>query len=348
MRLLIVTQAIDTQDPVLGFFHGWVAAIAARMEQVTVICLKEGAHDFPANVRVYSLGKEKGGASAFAYAARFLSLAWKLRHDYDRVFVHMNQEYILIAGWLWEILNKRVYMWRNHYAGSRLTDLAASTCTKVFCTSKHSYTAKYRKTVLMPVGIDLERFGTAGVADSEAAGVARVPDSILFFARMAPSKRPEMLIDALAQLRKKGIAFVATFIGSPLPEDEAWYEKLKESALPLGDAISFKPGIPNSEAPAAYRAHEISVNASRSGMFDKTLFEAAACGCLVLATSDDFKGAAGTNQHFADAAELAERLAEALARSQEDRIHDRARMHALARAQSLATLADRLSVELSA
>ncbi len=100
MKLLFVLQGLDLDDPTLSVFHGWVAALAQRSESVIAICLKEGRHDLPENVQVYSLGKEKGSMPTFVYAVRFKWLAWKLRHEYDHVFVHMNQEYILVAGWL--------------------------------------------------------------------------------------------------------------------------------------------------------------------------------------------------------------------------------------------------------
>ena len=57
MRLLICTQTVDLNDPVLGFFHGWIAAFSRHCESVHVICLKEGRHSLPANVFVHSLGK---------------------------------------------------------------------------------------------------------------------------------------------------------------------------------------------------------------------------------------------------------------------------------------------------
>ena len=331
MKLLIVTQAVDTEDPALGFFVRWIEEFAKHAGRVEVICLKEGKHEaLPANVRVHSLGKEKNPprfARRLVYALRFKFLAWRLRHDYDSVFVHMNQEYILIAGPLWKMLGKRVYLWRNHYAGSWLTDAAAAFCTNVFCTSKHSYTAKYKKTVLMPVGVDTERF-------FPDARIARLPHSILFLGRMSPSKRPEMLIDALASLARSGIDFTATFVGSPLPQDKAYYESLKEKVRSLShhkgtshflsrsapnemkslsDRVSFHPGVPNGQTPDLYRAHEIFVNASPSGMFDKTIFEAAASGCRVLASSEDFAALAGPGAHFTDAPGLALRLTEALA-----------------------------------
>ncbi|MDE2021699.1 MAG: glycosyltransferase family 4 protein [Patescibacteria group bacterium] len=315
MKLLIVTQVVDRDDPVLGFFHRWIEEFAKHLERVEVICLKEGKHNLPANVRVHSLGKEHPPrfARRLVYAIRFKLLVWRLRRDYDAVFVHMNQEYVLIAGWLWKLLGRRVYLWRNHYAGSWPTDVAAALCTKVFCTSRYSYTAKYKKTALMPVVADTERF-------TPDAHVARKPHSILFLARMAPSKRPEMLIDALAELARSGVDFNATLVGSPLPRDEKYYEGLKEKVCELGleDNAIFLPGVPNEETPDLYRAHEIFVNASPSGMLDKTLFEAAACGCLPLAASADWAEQAGADLSFTDAASLARRLAVTLAYSPAD------------------------------
>ncbi|MBI3572119.1 polysaccharide deacetylase family protein [Candidatus Kaiserbacteria bacterium] len=307
MKLLIVTQAVDTDDPVLGFFHRWIEEFSKHLEHIEVICLKEGKHHLPTNVRVYSLGKEHGAGTKLGYAVKFLSLAWRLHGDYDAVFVHMNQEYILIAGWLWTLLGKRVYLWRNHYVGSGLTDLAAAFSTNIFYTSAHSYTARYDNALPMPVGVDTERFA----CDKQ---LRRTPHSILFLARMAPSKRPEMLIEALAILARGGVHFAASLVGSPLPQDTAYYESLREKVRGLGlaDTVSFIPGVPNAQAPELYRTHEIFVNASPSGMLDKTLFEAAASGCRVLAASADFAALAGPESHFTSAPELAKRLAAAL------------------------------------
>ena len=308
-KLLIVTQVVDTKDPVLGFFHAWIAKLAERFESVEVICLKAGEYSLPKNVHVHSLGKEEGRPTlgSLAYASRFVSLAWRLRGNYDVVFVHMNQEYVLLAGLLWKLLRKPVYLWRNHYAGSWLTGLAAFFCTNVFYTSVHSYTARFGKAVRMPVGVDTERFRAV-------EGVVRAPHSILFLARIAPSKRVEVLIDALALLAKEGIEFTASVVGSPLPEHDAYYQVLKEKVQTLGlsENIEFKPGVPNAQTPAIYSAHEIFVNTSPSGMFDKTMFEAAACGCAVLSSSDDWAARAGAQGHFVDAASLREALKRAL------------------------------------
>ena len=313
MRLLIVTQAVDTDDPVLGFFVRWIEEFSKHTDRIEVICLKEGKHELPTNVRVHSLGKERGAVSRATYAWRFILLAWRLRHDYDEVFVHMNQEYVLIGGWLWKLLGKRVYMWRNHYAGSWLTDTVAVFCTNIFCTSKHSYTAKYAKTVLMPVGVDTERF----YPDER---VAREPRSILFLARMSPSKRPEVLIDALALLAREGLTFTASFVGPSLPKDQAYYAGLKEKVreLEVAARITFLPGVPHDQTPDLDRAPEILVNASPSGMLDKTIFEAVASGCLSLAASPDWAEQTSAKLTFTDATTLARQLTTLLSNMETD------------------------------
>ncbi len=294
MKLLIVTQAVDRTDPFLGFFHGWIEELAKHFESIEVICLYEGKHEFPENVYVYSLGKERGARSKIGYSVRFLTLVWKLRSSYDSVFVHMNQEYILLAGWLWKILRKRVFLWRNHYEGGFLTDVAAAFSEKVFCTSRYSYTAKYKKTIIMPVGVDAELF-----VSNEAS---RIPRSILFFSRFAPAKKPDLLLEALGALSKEGIQFEASFYGTALPRDAEYRDEViaRSRELGLGESVKFYLGVPHTQASEIFGTHEIFVNLASSGTYDKTMFEAAASGCVVVAASRDFAAIVGERYFVAE------------------------------------------------
>jgi glycosyltransferase involved in cell wall biosynthesis len=193
-----------------------------------------------------------------------------------------------LGGLLWKLLGKRVYLWRNHYEGSWLTALAVSLCDKVFCTSKHSYTARFGKTVLMPVGIDTSVF-------KRDESVVRQPRSILFLARMSPSKKPDVLIEALGTMKRGRIAFKASLYGDAPPHDSTYYDGLKERVRELGISAetTFHTGIPNTQTPAIYQAHDIFVNLSRAGMFDKTIGEAMACDCLVATSNDAVKSVVG-------------------------------------------------------
>lgn len=325
MKLLICTQAYEANDPALGFFVGWVSALAAQYEQVTVICLRKGEHTLPANVRVFGLG----GGNKILRAYKLLRGAYKFRNNYDTVFVHMNQEYLLAAGWFWRLLGKKVFLWRNHYAGSLLTDLAVAYCHAVFATSKHSYTAKFKKTILMPVGVDTVRF-------APIPGVVRTPNTILSLGRITKSKRLEMLLDA-----QHHVPFTATVVG---PASRSYLAELKGRA---GNTTTFKDPIPNEQTPALYNSHEVFVNCSPSGMFDKTLFEAAACGCLVLATSDDWAAHAGEEWHVTDTQSLIAALRRIADLSPEQKESHSAVMRSLAQAHSLDMLVEKLIVHMT-
>ncbi|PIR82462.1 hypothetical protein COU20_02390 [Candidatus Kaiserbacteria bacterium CG10_big_fil_rev_8_21_14_0_10_59_10] len=340
MRLLIITQAVDKNDPILGFFHRWIEEFAKQYDHLHVVCLKKGEYSLPQNVSVHSLGKETR-RSRVRYVIRFYHYAWKFRHEYDAVFVHMNQEYILLGGLLWQLLGKRVYLWRNHYAGTFLTDIAAAFCTKVFCTSKHSYTAKYKKTVLMPVGVDTDIF-------KPAPGVVREPRSVLFFGRISPSKRPGVLLEALGILRTKGFNFAATFCG---PGEGTYIGGLKEKVrvFDIAESVVFQDGIPHSEAPHLFSAHKVYVNCSPSGMYDKSILEAAACGCLVLAASSDFAEHVPRELvlETVEPNDCAERIAAALTVTEEEHRDWRIALETLVRQNNLRTLMERLFVGLS-
>jgi len=282
MKLLIITQKVDKNDPILGFFHRWIEEFAKHVEQLTVICLFAGEYSLPENVTVLSLGKENG-ESRLKYVWKFYTYIWRERKRYEKVFVHMNQEYVLLGGILWKLFGKKIYMWRNHHAGSLMTDGAALLCAKVFCTSKYSYTAKYKKTVLMPVGIDTKMFKVM-------PDIKRKAKSILFLSRISPIKKPHILINVLCEL--KDYDFVASIYGDALDKDGKYFEDIKKKVEECGldRRVQFFKGIPNYECPKVYNEHEVFVNLSSSGMYDKTIFEAMACGCNVLVSNENLRG----------------------------------------------------------
>ena len=59
MKLLIVTQAVDINNPILGFFHRWIEEFSKNCEKVTVIALGVGEYKLPQNVNILSLGKNE-------------------------------------------------------------------------------------------------------------------------------------------------------------------------------------------------------------------------------------------------------------------------------------------------
>ncbi len=340
-KLLIVTQAVDLDNPVLGFFHRWIEELALRFDSIVVICLFEGRHNLPRNVEVFSLGKEKKEAYKAQYTQRFLALVWGLRNTYDSVFVHMNQEYVLVAGWLWKLLGKRVYLWRNHYQPNVLIRIAAFFCTKMFCTSKYSYVTKYAKTILMPIGIDTETFKPTTHTSRKG--------SVLSLGRIAPSKHVEVLIEAFAILAGRGVSVNLDIYGSSSIKDSDYRDSLVECVKERGldSSVQFHAGVSNIQAPEIYRSHEICVNCSASGMYYKTIFEAAACGALSIASSRDYAAIAPPELVFreGDAADLAAKIEYILALQTLERERLRKEGSSIVEKNSLRALGQRIVEE---
>lgn len=282
-RILIVTQSVDKKNQVLGFFHRWIEEFEKKFESVTVICLEKGEYDLPKNVSVFSLGKESG-VSRTKYLINFYRYIWMERRNYDVVFVHMNQEYVLLGGLFWKIMNKGVTMWRNHPKGGFFTRVSIYLSDKVYCTSKYSFTAGFNKTIIMPVGIDTTLFRPNDK-------IEKINNSILCLGRIAPVKNLHIIIDALLILKKRGKRFVFSFYGDYLSKYEKYFDQLNNIVIDYGlsDMVAFNNGIPNYKTPDIFNKYEIFINVTDSGSFDKTILEAMSCELVVVTSNNDLK-----------------------------------------------------------
>jgi len=308
MTLLILTQAVNIDDPVLGFFHRWLEEFAKHFERIEVICLYEGRHALPENVSVHSLGKEKG-PSRLKYVFRFYRYIFSLH--YDAVFSHMNEEYILLGGPIWRLLGKKVVLERNFRTGSWMTPIAARIANVVDYTSPDSFTARFSNAVQTPVGIDTNFFSPAETLPA--------PGSILFLGRTDSVKRVDVFLEAMQLLANEGVEGRADIYGDPTPGNEAYAEALKKKYAEASN-VSFYPGVPNTQTPELYRSHAMYVNITPSGSFDKTIGEAMACGAVVVCANGAVRDVLPENLMAGDTAETtAEAIRAALAMSAAER-----------------------------
>jgi glycosyltransferase involved in cell wall biosynthesis len=280
MALLVITQKVDRQDPTLGFFHRWLEQWSQAYGELIVICLEKGEVDLPDNVRVLSLGKEEQ-QSRWQYLRRLATYLWQERGHYRSVFVHMNQEYVLLTGWWWRLTAKRILLWRNHAQGNYLTLLAIALADKVFCTSPQAYVAKFKKTVVMPAGVDLRLY-------QQQVAVVK-SDRLLCLGRVSPVKKIDQLILSIGLLKRQGVIINLDIAGPRNNRDAAYYDELQQLVREnsLVEQVRFLPAIPPSELPAFYNHYRWLVNLTPSGSLDKTILEALACGLVVL-TSNQF------------------------------------------------------------
>lgn len=294
MKLLILTQKIDRDDPGLGFFHKWVEKFSKQVSELIVVCLSVGDYHFSSNTKIHSLGKEKA-YSKFKQLLNFYKYIWSERENYDTVFVHMNQEYVLLGFWIWKLMGKKVVMWRNHPNGTFLTTLAVYMSDKVFCTSASSYTAKFTKTKIMPAGVDTEIFNTNSINPKQ--------NSILFFGRISIIKNVKTFVEALILLDKKNRDFTASIVGSPANIGDCDYEKevhnLSKDLVERGK-IKFVKGVKHDDSARIYAEHALYVNLTPSGSLDKTILEAMASERPILVLNRAFDNQIPEIHHIYD------------------------------------------------
>ena len=276
MRILIITQKVDINDDVLGFFHGWLKEFARHFSKITVICLGKGEYDLPENVKVFSLGKECG-VSRIGYVMRFLKIIWQERNSYDVVFVHMNKEYVLLGVLIWKIIRKKIMFWYNHPLANIYARIASYFANILLYTSPQSYFAKRQKAIKMPVGVDTTLFINYGQKCDN--------NSILSLGRISPIKNTHVLIEAMNKLDKEGIHTNVTLVGNALEKDILYYETLKNNA----ENINFQKSVANKDSVKIYNSNAVFVNMTKSGSFDKTIFEAMACERIVIASNEGFR-----------------------------------------------------------
>lgn len=278
MNILIITQIVDTNDPVLGFFHRWIEEFAKHCEKVTVICLYKGDCALPENVKVLSLGKETR-ASRFLYVKNFYAYLWRERRNYDAVFVHMNQIYVILGGLLWRLLRKTVGLWYAHGKTSFSLRCASILAHVIFTSTPQGFRVSSRKVQIVGQGVDTEYF-VPGVKSRQK------PFTVISVGRISPVKDYETLLRAADRLHNEPI--VVEIVGEYATDQQKEYlqklqAEVKEKKL---HHVSFVGGLPHADVVKSMQNADVFVNMSQTGSLDKAILEAMACAVPVLTSNE--------------------------------------------------------------
>ena len=282
MKLLIVTQVLDTEHPILGFFHRWVEEFSSQVDEVHVIALQVGKYQLPANVHVHSLGKE-GGQSRIKYLWRFYRSLWQLRHSYDGVFVHMNQQYVLLGYPLWKLQRKRIGLWYAHGTVSRSLKIAVRLADVVFTSTPQGLQIDTPKRVIVGQGIDFAHF-----APNTLPRPSRSTLELITVGRISASKNIDTLLAACARLQQQEISFHFSIVGTALTEADKEYEKkVREYCVQnnLTDRVTWVGGVNQTTLPSYLQSADIFIHDGATQSLDKVLLEAVAAGCVVVSSN---------------------------------------------------------------
>lgn len=283
MKLLIITQKVDSRDQLLGFFIDWIRKFSEKFGKITVLCLEKGEFSLPDNVKVISLGKDRG-AGKLKQLFNFYFSIFNLRSEYDAIVVHMNPVWMVVGGLYWKIMRKRRYFWYTTKGVTFKLKLAEKFSDIIFTASKESFRLPSKKVIVTGHGIDTRLFqpGLNPKVESEKL-------RILSVGRIAPVKNYETLVNAAKILKDQGLNFQVTIIGEVALERDKKYEenlKFKIENLKLTDYFNFVGKINHQDLPSYYQSHDIFIHLSKTGSLDKTILEAMACGMRVLSSND--------------------------------------------------------------
>lgn len=325
MRVLYFSLAVDADDPILGFTGRWIRELAGRVEFVHVITMSAGRVEVPGNVRIYSVGKERGYSEprrAFEFYKILLNV---LRKDHvDICFAHMMPLFTVLAGPVLKAKRIPIVTWYAHPSLTWILRLAHHLSGQMLASVATAYPYKRDKLIPIGQGIDTDLFSPNAAMPSDE------PPIILCVGRLSPVKDHSTLVRAAWLLRQSwNQPFRIVLIGGPgAPRDESHVRSLHKqiSELGLENVVHFEPAVAMEKLPFWYRRCAVYVNLTPTGSGDKVAWEAMSCGKLCIAANEGFRETMGKYAALllflhGDADSLAARLHWALSLSASERHH---------------------------
>lgn len=282
----MVTQKVDIHDDNLGSFHRWIAEFAKHFSHITVVANSVGEFSLPQNVRVISLGKEKGVNKLIRLYRFWEFFSYYYAHS-QAVFFHMIPEFVVLASPFLLSHHKPSALWYVHKSVTKKLKWAERLVGWVFTASEASFRLPSKKVIYTGHAIDTALFSPVEKYAPPAAL------RLVSAGRISPVKDYETLIKACAILKKTWqFPWVLSIVGGPLmPRDHEYLATIKKAVKEYGleNLVLFHGSRPFTELPAIYQEHDMFVSMSTTGSVDKAVLEAMSSGLTVLTANEAFK-----------------------------------------------------------
>jgi len=299
MRTLVfATQKLDPADPVLAATVPMAHALAARVDELVVLCDSAVPDAVPGNARVH----EFGAATQAQRGAKFTAaLAGELRPKPIGVVAHMVPLYAVLAAPLVRPLQIPLVLWYTHWKGHSVVRAAEKVCTAVVTVDPRSFPLDSAKVRGIGHGIDLAEFPCTDAPGGDG------PLRALVLGRYSPAKGLAVVLRGAALAG--GVRLEAHGSTGDGEYDDHKRE-LERIAAELGLDAELAGPVPRAELPALFAQSHVLVNNMRAGAPDKVVYEAAASCLPVLASNPVFDDLLPPELRFDrdDPESLAERL----------------------------------------
>jgi glycosyltransferase involved in cell wall biosynthesis len=281
VKFVVITQAVDLDDPVLGATVPKLRALSERVDELVVLTLRIGEHGLPENVRVRSIAAPSQALRGVRLVA---ALALELRRRPVAVLAHMAPIYALLAA----PFRAPVLLWFTHPQDSRLLRAAVRASKAVLTVDERSFPFPSPKVRAIGHGIDVQRFACVDAAD-------RTPLRALSLGRFSRIKRYDLIDRAVARVTGVDVDFVG-----PVLSDAD-----REYRATLGTT---RAAVEWSKVPSLLAEYDLFISATEAGSADKVVYEAATSCLPVLASSPAFASLLPDELRFETEDDLVERL----------------------------------------
>lgn len=286
MKILVITQKYDINDSNLGAFIDWWDRLARKMEQVYVLTLEKRSEPTFQNMRVLSMGKEKG-VGFFRKIFGFYAGLFKTIGKTDAILVHMIPKYAILAAPVAFFYRKPIFMWYTGVSVHWKLRLAVLFCRKIFTAHEAAMRIKTKKRVITGHGIDIDKFKTQSEKRKTNEEI-----TILSVGRITPSKGYDLVIKSVAELAKAGYDLKLKIVGGVIQEYHREYsDSLKKLVTEIGieNRVEFIGVVSYDKMPGYFEKSQILVNAVTCGGLDKVVLEAMASGIVPLTSNSAFR-----------------------------------------------------------
>lgn len=295
-RVLVCVQAVDSHDPWMGYFVAWLRDAAKVFPSMIVMALRVGEDVLPEAIQVLPF-RPKGSRSKWTVIWNLWKESWQRRREYDAVYVRGDAQYVLLAGWLWRLLGKRVVLWYAHYKPNRMVLPASWLAHAVVTSVPEACGVPRAHPISIGQAVQPERF--LSVSSQTSSGKQRW----LMLGRIGPPKRLKEVIQDFVASGVAGVELV--LIGTP--SDPAYAAEIKVLIEASPPVIWENRDVPYEEIPTLFSQFQALVSGTPSSL-DKVIIEGLFSGLPVIAATGGLKPLLSTEDAWLWAGESERRV----------------------------------------
>ena len=287
-NLLVINYATDERNQVFAHQIEAIYRFSKLFHKVYVITTSRGQVSLPENVIVIESKWKQGKrfTSSIRFIAKFLQV-----YSLDRnivIFSHMTEVQSALISPVTRVLRIKHVIWYAHASRSIAMSINRLLVDKIATSTSGSCPYTGNKVSVIGQAIDHEVFK---VSERNF----KSPYKFIHVGRTDPSKKIEIIIKAVENLKIKGFDSSLTIVGGPSSPTFNYYEhsliNIRDS-LKNPSSVVFREPVERRLLPELLNSFDFFIHAFQ-GSLDKSLVEATLCGMPVLTVNQEYRNIFG-------------------------------------------------------